>query len=97
MLELDRGTRVHVIDAPVGQLSVNYEATVALGEADAVDVTESERFHYRLPSRYCPSDRVEGFAATEFGPVTDEAHGSPARRVVGERAPLLPAGVDHRR
>ena len=80
VLELDRGTRVHVIDAPVGQLSVSYEATVALTEADAVDVTESERFHYRLPSRYCPSDRVEGFAATEFGPVTDEAQA--AQRVV---------------
>ncbi len=45
-----------------------------------MDVTESERFHYRLPSRYCPSDRVEGFAATEFGPVTDEAQA--AQRVV---------------
>ncbi|MFL6080487.1 MAG: transglutaminase family protein [Ornithinibacter sp.] len=73
VLELDRGTRVHVVDAPVGRLSVGYEATVALGGADAVAVTERERFHYRLPSRYCPSDRVEGFAATEFGPVSDEA------------------------
>ncbi len=49
-----------------------YEATVALSESDAVEVTESERFHYVLPSRYCPSDRVEGFAATEFGQVGDE-------------------------
>ena len=73
VLELDRGTRVHVIDAPVGSLSVAYEATVALGGADAVPVSESERFHYVLPSRYCPSDRVEGFAASEFGPVDDEA------------------------
>lgn len=82
VLELDRGTRVHVVDAPVGHLSVAYEATVALAPAgaDAVAVTERERFHYVLPSRYCPSDRVEGFAATELGPVTDET--AAAQRVV---------------
>ena len=94
VLELDRGTRVHVIDAPVGQRSVSYEAPVALGDAVAVDVTESERFHYRLPSRYCPSDRVEGFAATEFGPVTDEAQA--AQRVVtwvNERLFYLPGST----
>ena len=80
LLELDRGTRVHVLDAPLGTVSVAYEATVQLGGADAVDVTERERFHYVLPSRYCPSDRVEGFAAAEFGPVSDEAKS--AQRVV---------------
>ena len=94
VLELDRGTRVHVIEAPVGRLSVSYEATVALAEVDAVQVTESERFHYRLPSRYCPSDRVEGFAAAEFGPVNDEAQA--ARRVVSwvnERLFYLPGST----
>jgi len=94
VLELDRGTRVHVIDAPVGQLYVAYEATVALGESDAVEVTESERFHYVLPSRYCPSDRVEGFAATEFGQVGDEA--AMAQRVtswVYERLFYLPGST----
>jgi transglutaminase-like putative cysteine protease len=94
VLELDRGTRVHVIEAPVGRLSVSYEATVPLAEVDAVQVTESERFHYRLPSRYCPSDRVEGFAATEFGPVNDEAQA--ARRVVSwvnERLFYLPGST----
>lgn len=80
VLELDRGTRVHVVDAPVGHLSVAYEATVSLGGADAVRVSEGERFHYVLPSRYCPSDRVEGFAATELGPVVDET--TTAQRIV---------------
>lgn len=80
VLELDRGTRVHVVDAPVGHLAVAYEATVALDGTDAVGVTERERFHYVLPSRYCPSDRVEGFAATELGPVVDET--TTAQRVV---------------
>lgn len=80
VLELDRGTRLHVVDAPVGPLSVTYEATVALGGADAVAVSERERFHYVLPSRYCPSDRVEGFAAAEFGLVSDEVRA--AQRVV---------------
>jgi len=84
VLDLDRGTRVHVVDAPVGQLFVAYEATVALGGGDAggepAEVTDSERFHYVLPSRYCPSDRVEGFAATEFGPVGDDT--TTAQRVV---------------
>ena len=94
VLELDRGTRVHVVDAPVGQLSVNYEATVPLNDADAGDDPARERFHYRLPSRYCPSDRVEGFAATEFGPVTDEAQA--AQRVVtwvNERLFYLPGST----
>ena len=84
VLELDRGTRMHVVDAPVGDLTVAYEATVALGRGDAggepVGVTERERFHYVLPSRYCPSDRVEGFAGTEFGAIGDEA--SRVQRVV---------------
>ncbi len=80
VLELDRGTRVHVIDAPAGRLTVAYEATVSLGLPDVGEITDTERFHYRLPSRYCPSDRVEGFAAAEFGPVTDEAQA--AQRVV---------------
>jgi transglutaminase-like putative cysteine protease len=94
VLELDRGTRVHVVDAPVGQVSVVYEATVALAETDAQEVTERDRFHYVLPSRYCPSDRVEGFAATEFGSLSDEA--AKARRVVSwvhERLFYLPGST----
>ena len=94
VLELDRGTRMHVIDAPVGQLSVAYAATVALGGTDAVEVTERERFHYVLPSRYCPSDRVEGFAAAEFGQVVDET--TTAQRVVSwvhERLYYLPGST----
>ncbi|WP_392544139.1 transglutaminase family protein [Oryzobacter telluris] len=69
----DRGTRLHVIDAPVGEVTVTYDATVSLAEREPEPVTEAEALTYVLPSRYCPSDRVEGYATAEFGGFTDDA------------------------
>ena len=73
VIELDRGTRLHVLDAPEGHVTVAYEARVGLATGAAERVSEVDAFHYRLPSRYCPSDRLEGFAATEFGTVVEDA------------------------
>lgn len=70
----DRGTRVHVLDAPVGRVRVDYAATIATTPDQPAAVTEEEAIRYVLPSRYCPSDRVEGYAATEFSTYEDEAH-----------------------
>jgi transglutaminase-like putative cysteine protease len=63
----DRGTRLHVLEAPVGEVTVTYDATVGLAADEPEPVTEAEALMYVLPSRYCPSDRVEGYAAAEFG------------------------------
>ena len=78
-IELDRGTRLHVLDAPEGQVTATYEATVGLTAGATEPVSEVDAFHYVLPSRYCPSDRLEGFAATEFGTIVGDDHR--ARRI----------------
>jgi transglutaminase-like putative cysteine protease len=59
--------RVHLIDAPEGELHVSYRAEAALapGQGEAVD--EVEGLVYRRPSRYCPSDRLAGLATAQFG------------------------------
>lgn len=80
VIELDRGTRLHVLDAPADRVTVTYDAQVGLTTAVAERVSEVDAFHYVLPSRYCPSDRLEGFAATEFG--TIESAAERARRIV---------------
>ena len=73
VIELDRGTRLHVLEAPEGQVTVTYEARVGLVTGAPERVSDVDAFHYRLPSRYCPSDRLEGFASTEFGAVVGDA------------------------
>ncbi len=73
------GTRLHLLDVPEGDLAVTYDVT-AHRSADVVhEVTDADRFTYLLPSRYCPSDLVAGFAAAELAG-GDEA--DVARRVI---------------
>jgi transglutaminase-like putative cysteine protease len=66
-------TRLHLVEAPVGDLDVVYEVTAEHGGPAARPVSDSERFTYLLPSRYCPSDLVAGFAAAELGGGADDA------------------------
>lgn len=77
VLDQPGGTRHHVVDAPEGPLSVRYRATVppaTVTWADAgTSVTDLDRLTFVLPSRYCPSDRLAGWAATEFGTTADDA------------------------
>ena len=73
ILAFDRGTRLHVLDCPEGEVTVTYETTVALGTPATEPVSETDAFTYVLPSRYCPSDRLEGFAGTEFGTIAGDA------------------------
>ena len=80
-IELDRGTRLHVLQVPEATVTVTYEARVPLASIEPEQVSEADAFTYVLPSRYCPSDRLEGFAATEFGWVVGDA--DRARRIVG--------------
>jgi transglutaminase-like putative cysteine protease len=64
------GNRIHKLDAPVGNLKVNYAATI-IGQTDAAPVTEYDLSMYLRPSRYAEADKFYGFAATEFGDYVD--------------------------
>jgi transglutaminase-like putative cysteine protease len=76
------GTRSHVVRAPAGRLTVSYRAEIDVGSSRPVgdpvpgepgDGTAPDpsvsysRLVYLRPSRYCPSDRLVGFAVAEFG------------------------------
>jgi len=64
--------RQHVVRAPAGSLTATYSATTGPGEQPP-PVTPIERIVALRPSRYCPSDKIGGYAARQFGaydPVT---------------------------
>ncbi|MEU4220313.1 transglutaminase-like domain-containing protein [Actinoplanes sp. NPDC026623] len=63
--------RLHYVRAPRGELRLTYAAEVAAGGPEPDGVTEVERIVALRPSRYCPSDRLAGFAATMFGGLGD--------------------------
>jgi hypothetical protein len=64
------GNRIHKLDAPVGNLKVDYAATI-VGQTDPAPVTEYDLSIYLRPSRYAEADMFYGFAATEFGNYID--------------------------
>ncbi|PPF14520.1 transglutaminase family protein [Rathayibacter sp. AY1A7] len=59
------GTRLHVLDAPVGHLVVDYSARV-LGRLDPLEGDEVDRLRYLRPSRYAESDVLWATARAEF-------------------------------
>ncbi len=66
------GARVHRLEVPAGETTVAYSATVhSLGAPRPV--TPADWATYVRPSRYCPSDQIEGFAASEFDQTIDRA------------------------
>nr|WP_036468270.1 transglutaminase family protein [Mycobacterium genavense] len=58
-------SRIHVVAADAGTVTVSYSATVA-GEADPEPVSDIDAIEYLRPSRYAEADKFFGFAATEF-------------------------------
>jgi transglutaminase-like putative cysteine protease len=64
------GNRIHKLDAPMGNLAVDYAATI-IGRTDPAPVTEYDLSMYLRPSRYAEADKFYGFAATEFGKYID--------------------------
>ncbi|MBO0882991.1 MAG: transglutaminase family protein [Mycobacterium sp.] len=64
------GNRIHKFDAPVGNLKVEYAATI-VGQTDPAPVTDYDLSMYLRPSRYAEADKFFGFAATEFGQYAD--------------------------
>lgn len=68
------GGRHHLLAAPPGQLTVRYQATVNRSvPTPPARVSEWERVVGLRPSRYCPSDRLGGFAAARFAGHDDAA------------------------
>jgi transglutaminase-like putative cysteine protease len=74
------GTRLHLLEVPEGDLTVTYDVTATLPGDATHEVTDADRFTYLLPSRYCPSDLVAGFAGAELAGGGDA---DTARRVMG--------------
>jgi transglutaminase-like putative cysteine protease len=68
--------RQHYIRVPPGTVTVSYAAEVSPEAGADRPVTEAERIEALRPSRYCPSDRVLGFAGRQFG--TDRDAGAVA-------------------
>src|ERR1700687_3740906 len=64
------GNRIHKLDVPVGNLTVNYAATI-VGAPNPPPVTEYDQSMYLRPSRYAEADKFYGFATTEFGNYAD--------------------------
>ncbi len=64
------GQRQHLVVAEPGVLTVTYDATDAVWTPDedvwGAEVGEGERVQALRPSRYCPSDRLVGFARNHF-------------------------------
>ncbi|MEV0459809.1 transglutaminase-like domain-containing protein [Catellatospora methionotrophica] len=70
------GNRRHLFTAEPGELSISYRAVVADQPGEPERPTEWDLLTALLPSRYCPADRMSGFAQREFAGYTD-----PVRRV----------------
>jgi transglutaminase-like putative cysteine protease len=71
------GERTHLLELPVGAVAMAYDAEVIREATSASDapaplapVSVAEQLRFLRPSRYCPSDRLAGWARREFG-VTD--------------------------
>jgi transglutaminase-like putative cysteine protease len=65
------GGREHVVTVLRGPLTVRYEATLAEpATRTPKGVSDRARNDALRPSRYCPSDRLEGFARSHFGGIT---------------------------
>lgn len=74
----DNGNRYIRLVAPVGKLTVNYQATVELSQflSEGKRILEvppaelpMETFKYLYPSRYCQSDMLFGLVQSEFNEV----------------------------
>ena len=62
--------RQHVLRLPPGRHTVSYQASVGALPPPA-PVRLADRVDALRPSRYCPSDRLTGFAASRFGSAGD--------------------------
>jgi transglutaminase-like putative cysteine protease len=71
------GARAHRLQLLAGDTTVTYSASVQDGGSPR-KVTPAEWAEALRPSRYCPSDQLEGFAGTEFDRTRPRAELVPA-------------------
>jgi transglutaminase-like putative cysteine protease len=83
------GTRLHVLDAGVGRLLLDYTATIE-GRADAEPVDEADLLRYLRPSRYCESDSLGPTAHAEFAGLRGYDLLSAVSSWVGSRLSYVP-------
>jgi len=66
-IAVERGGRVHLLTCGAGQLAIGYRAVGRRAAVPAPEPDPGERLVALRQSRYCPSDLLETFAATELG------------------------------
>jgi transglutaminase-like putative cysteine protease len=72
-IETSEGGRIHLVRSGPGALSVRYRGEVTPTPPGREPLTISERIVGLRQSRYCQSDRLEGFASSEFDGLPDDA------------------------
>jgi transglutaminase-like putative cysteine protease len=80
VIDAHEGQRTHLLELPVGTVAIAYDAEVQRSAApgDPVEdepatVSVAEQLRYLRPSRYCPADRLAGWARREFGVIDPES------------------------
>jgi transglutaminase-like putative cysteine protease len=65
-----RNGRQHLVHAEQGTLAVTYRGAITqLGPRVPEELTDAQRLSATRPSRYCPSDRMAGFARGHFADI----------------------------
>jgi transglutaminase-like putative cysteine protease len=67
------GGHTHLVEAPTGRLVVTYSAGAFPLPPSPPAPTDLDRIVALSPSRYCPADRLAGYAARRFGGLADGA------------------------
>jgi len=83
------GSRIHVVDAASGVLSLSYAATVE-GRRPSAPVSEVDLLTYLRPSRYCEADQLGPTAAGEFAGLEGTALLDAVSSWVGTRLAYVP-------
>jgi transglutaminase-like putative cysteine protease len=83
------GTRVHVLEAPTGALTIDYSATIT-GRIDPAPVVQWDTLRYVRPSRYCESDVLAPTALAEFRDVPRQDLLAAVSSWVGTRLSYVP-------
>jgi transglutaminase-like putative cysteine protease len=84
------GSRIHVVDAEPGTVSLSYAATVGGRRPSAARASELELLEYLRPSRYCEADRLGPTAAAEFAGLGGAALLDAVSSWVGTRLAYVP-------
>jgi transglutaminase-like putative cysteine protease len=89
----DHGTRLHVVQAAVGRVRVNYRAEVR-GRAAATPTDEVDLLRYLRPSRYAESDSLGPTSHSEFAGLTGNDLLNAVTSWVGTRLTYVPGSSD---